>query len=97
MPSSYVRRFSSAILAAMGVFLIQILGGLLIVAIIGDQFFGALELFLLTQHNPFYVEPIQWRYDPTDFKMAALASVLFMFGWVMRDTIEVGQTNKEFV
>ena len=75
---------------------IQVLGGILVVAMIGDQVFGALELYLVTQHNPVHVELIRWQYDPTDFKTAALAVVLFMFGWVMRDAIEVEQTNKGF-
>lgn len=76
---------------------IQVLGGILVVAMIGDQVFGALELYMVTQHNPVHVEPIKWQYDPTDFKTAALAVVLFMFGWVMREAIEVEQTNKGFV
>ncbi|WGI22632.1 DUF2975 domain-containing protein [Amylibacter sp. IMCC11727] len=76
---------------------IQMFGILLIIAMIGDQVFGAVDLFLLTKHNPVQQEPIQWVYDSADFKTMALALVMFLFGWVMRDAIEIDKTNKEFV
>ena len=76
---------------------VQHVGGLLIIAMIADQLFGAVDWYLLTKHNLVNQESIQWAYDPTDYKTIALALVLFMFGWVMREAIEVEQTNKEFV
>ena len=76
---------------------IQVFGILLVIAMIGDQVFGAVDLYLLTKHNLVQQEPIQWFYDPVDFKTMALALVMFLFGWVMRDAIEIDKTNKEFV
>ena len=76
---------------------VQVFGGLLVVAMVGDQVFGAVEMAIITQHNTVNNHPIAWAYDPSDFKSIALAVVLFMFGWVMKEAIEIEQTNKEFV
>ena len=76
---------------------IQWLGGLLVVAMLGDTVFAAVELYLLTLHNPVETLPIQFRYDPTDFKTISLAIVLTLFGWMMRGAMEIEQTNREFV
>lgn len=67
------------------------------VAMIADQIFGVVELYLLILHNPLVREPLQWLYDPTDFKTIALALVLLMLGWGMRDAMEIDQTSKGFV
>lgn len=77
--------------------LLRVFGGILVLAMIADQIFGAVELNLLTKHNLVNVEPIRWAYDPVDYKTIVLALVLFLFGSVMREAIEIEKTNKEFV
>jgi len=36
-------------------------------------------------------------YDPSDLKALWLAAVLFLFGWVMRQSIDIDRENREFV
>ena len=53
--------------------LIQWVGGLLVVAMVADTIFTAVELAIITRHNLDEVLPVAYRYDPTDLKTMTLA------------------------
>lgn len=76
---------------------IQIFGLVTIFAMAVDTVFGMFDLYLLTLHNAENRYPIQYLYDPSDLKAVILASVMFMFGWVMREAVKIERENKEFV
>jgi len=72
------------------------LGLILAIAMVTDLVFHALDPWLLTRSN---AEPLQvrWGYDPSDIKTLSMATILFLFGWVMRQSIYVDRENREFV
>lgn len=72
------------------------LGLILGIAMVADLAFHALDPWLLTQSN---AEPlhVRWGYDPSDIKTLSMAMILFLFGWVMQQSIHVDQENREFV
>lgn len=72
------------------------LGLILAIAMIADQIFHSIDSWLLTRSNS---EPlgIHWGYDPSDIKTLIMATILFLFGWVMRQGIEIDRENSEFV
>jgi hypothetical protein len=76
---------------------IQIFGAITVVAMVVDTIFGAFDLYLLTLHNAEDRYPIQYLYDPSDLKTALLASVMFVFGWVMREAVLIERENKGYV
>ncbi len=76
---------------------IQIFGAVTVLAMGVDTIFGFFDLYLLTLHNADHQFPVQYMYDPSDLKTAVLASVMFMFGWVMREAVKIERENKEFV
>ena len=72
------------------------LGLILAIAMVADLIFHALDPWLITLSNS---EPLQirWGYDPSDIKTLIMAIILFLFGWVMRQGIEIDRENSEFV
>jgi len=72
------------------------LGLVLGIAMVADLIFHAADHWLLTLPN---AEPlgIRWGYDPSDIKTLVMAAVLFLFGWVVRQSIEIDRENREFV
>jgi len=76
---------------------IQIFGAVTVLAMIVDTIFGVFDLYLLTLHNAENRYGLQYLYDPSDLKTAMLASVMFMFGWVMREAVNIENENKGFI
>ena len=72
------------------------LGLILGVGMVADLIFHSLDRWLITHAN---ADPasIRWGYDPSDLKTLAMAAVFFLFGWVMRQSIEIDRENREFV
>lgn len=76
---------------------VHLLGAVLAFAMVIDQMFQAMDIYLITRFNIAGPEPIVWVYDPSDIKTFLLAVILFLFGWVMRKGIEVDRENRGFV
>lgn len=76
---------------------VRALGLALAFAMVFDQVFQAVDLYLVTRFNADGPEPIMWRYDPSDIKTFAMGILLFLFGWIMHKGIDVARENKEFV
>lgn len=77
--------------------ILQWAGAVLVLAMLADTVFGSVELYLITSHNTVTIEPIRFAFDASDMKVMVLGIVLFMFGWVLRDTIELDQIHRGFV
>jgi hypothetical protein len=75
---------------------IQIFGAVTVLAMGVDTIFGFFDRYLLTLHNADHRFPVKYMYDPSDLKTAVLASVMFMLGWVMRESVKIERENKEF-
>jgi len=76
---------------------IHLLGAVLAFAMVIDQVFQSMDIYLITRFNIAGPGPIAWNYDPSDIKTFSLAVILFLFGWVMRKGIEVDRENRGFV
>ena len=76
---------------------VHLLGAVLTFAMVLDQMFAAMDIYLITRFNVAGPEAIRWAYDPSDLKMVSLAIILLLFGWVMRKGIEVDRENRGFV
>lgn len=72
------------------------LGLILAIAMIADLIFHAIDPWLITRANADPL-PIRWGYDPSDIKTLIMALILFLFGWVMRESIQIEQENSEYV
>lgn len=72
------------------------LGLILGIAMVADLIFHAIDPWLITRFN---AEPlsVRWGYDPSDLKTLTMAGILFLFGWVMHQSIEIARENREFV
>lgn len=75
---------------------IRRLGFALGFAMIIEQIYACINVLLITRFNT-DPSPIAWAYDPSDIKTFILAVILFLFGWVMRETIAIEAESKEFV
>ena len=72
------------------------LGLTLAVAMVADLIFHAVDAALITRFNAEPL-PVRWAYDPSDLKSLSLALILFLFGWIMRQSIEIEKENRGFV
>lgn len=75
---------------------IRRLGLVLAFAMVLDQVYQSMDLWLITRFNA-EPHPVYWAYDPSDLKTLAMAVLLCLFGWVMRDSIAIEQENRGFV
>lgn len=75
---------------------IRALGLMLGFTMLIDQVFQAFDPWLITRFNA-EPHPVRWVYDPSDIKSLVMAAILFLFGWVMRESIAVERENREFV
>lgn len=76
---------------------IQIVGGILFIAMLLDTGFGAVDQWMISFRNLENVVPIQFSYDPSDAKVMVLSAVLFIFGWVAQEAIKIVRTNEEYI
>lgn len=75
---------------------IRRLGLVLGTAMVADLIFHAFDPWLITRFNAEPL-PIRWGYDPSDIKTLVMAMILFLFGWVMRESIDIELEHKGFV
>ena len=76
---------------------IRRLGAILAFAMFFDMVFQAMDAWLITYSNAEYVRPIAWFYDPSDIKTFFMAVILFLFGWVMQQSLQVDRENRGFI
>ncbi len=72
------------------------LGMILGLTMAADLMYHAIDPWLITRYNAEPL-PLRWGYDPSDIKTFALTMILFLFGWVMQQSIEIDRQNREFV
>ena len=76
---------------------IRRLGAVLAFAMFLDMIFQAMDAWLITYSNAENIRPIAWFYDPSDIKTFFMAVILFLFGWVMQQSLQVERENRGFV
>lgn len=72
-------------------------GGLLVFAMAFDTVFMAFDAFIITLGNSDGPRPITYVYDPSDAKSATMGAILFLFGCIMHNAIEIDRENREYV
>ncbi|MDJ0628420.1 MAG: DUF2975 domain-containing protein [Rhodobacter sp.] len=76
---------------------VQWVGGLLVFAMAFDTVFMMFDAFLISFGNAAGPRPIAYVYDPSDLKSATMGAILFLFGRVMVQAIEIDREYQEYV
>lgn len=76
---------------------VQWVGGLLVFAMAFDTVFMMFDAHLISFGNADGPRPIAYVYDPSDLKSATMGAILFLFGRVMVQAVEIDRENKGYV
>lgn len=76
---------------------VQVLGGLSVLVVILDTVMESFSVVLVTAQNADGGRPFSYQYDPTDIKALTLYLVIFTFGWMMQEAIQIDQEHKGYV
>jgi hypothetical protein len=76
---------------------VQWVGGLLVFAMAFDTVFMAFDAHIITRLNAEGARPVAYVYDPSDIKSAIMGAVLFLFGSVLHQAIDIDRENRVYI